>query len=82
MRILLTGIVNTDISDHFPVFLITEPEVNETRKSNFIFKREINNVNFRKFNEALLNVKWTIVLRSTDPNTAYNEFLKEFSHTL
>ena len=60
------------------MFLITETKVNETRKSNFIFKREINNVNLRKFNEALLNVKWTNVLRNTDPNTAYNEFLKEF----
>ena len=31
-----------------------------------------------KFNETLLSVNWTNVLRNTDPNTAYNEFLKEF----
>ena len=74
----LTGIVKTDISDHFPVFFITETHINKTSKSNFVFKREINDVNLRKFNEALSGVNWTNVLRNTDPNTAYDEFLKNF----
>ena len=74
----LTGIVKTDISDHFPIFFITETDVNKTRKSNFVFKREINDVNLRKFNEALLGINWTSVLRNTDPNTAYDDFLKTF----
>ena len=73
-----TGIVKTDISDHFPVFFITETDINKTNKSDFVFKRVINDVNLKKFNEALSGVNWTSVLRNTDPNTAYNEFLNIF----
>ena len=46
----LTGIVKTDITDHFPIFFITETDINKTHTSNFVFKREINDVNLRKFN--------------------------------
>ena len=73
-----TGIVKTDISDHFPVFFITETEVNKTQKSNFVFKREFNNNNLKKFKESLLNIDWSNVLRNTDPNSSYNNFLKIF----
>ena len=73
-----TGIIKTDISDHFPVFFITETEVNKKEKSNFVFKREINDTNLREFNETLLGVNWANVLRNTDPNTAYNDFIKIF----
>ena len=78
----LTGIVKIDIPDHFPIFFITETDINKTHKSNFVFKREINDVNLKIFNEALLGVNWASVLRNTDPNTAYDEFFKDISFTL
>ena len=74
----LTGIVNTDISDHFPVFLVTDTDVNKTERSGFVFKRQINDDNLRKFNEKLLSINWTSVLENMDPNAAYNDFLKTF----
>ena len=74
----LTGIVKTDISDHFPVFLIAETDVKKSQKSSFVFKRVINDSNLKKFNDLLLTVNWTNVLKNTDPNIAYDEFLDIF----
>ena len=72
----LTGIVKTDISDHFPVFLITESELNKTSENEFVFKRKISDVKLREFKEALAYIDWNSVLNYNDPNSAYNEFLK------
>ena len=74
----LTGIVKTDISDHFPVFLVAETDVKKPQKSNFIFKRHINDINLIKFKDALLTVNWVNVFKNADPNIAYDEFLKIF----
>ena len=74
-----SGIVKTDISDHFPVFIITDAELNKTHKTDFIFKREINSVNLSKFKESLLTINWNDLHSFTDPNIAYDEFLKIFS---
>ena len=52
----LTGIVKTDISDHFPVFLLTETILNKTKQTNFVFKRKITDANLKNFDEALINV--------------------------
>ena len=73
-----TGIVKTDITDHFPVFFVTETELSKTQKNNFIFKRVINDESLGRFNEALTRVNWHNVFISLDPNIAYNEFLKVF----
>ena len=73
-----TRIVKTDITDHFPVYFVTGTELSKTPKSNFIFKRSINDASLRKFNEALGNVNWHNVFVSLDPNIAYNEFLNVF----
>ena len=70
----LTGIVKTDISDHFPVFFITETILNKTKQTNFVFKRKITDANLKNFNETLINVSWDNVLKLTDPDEAYNEF--------
>ena len=74
----LTGIVKTDISDHFPVFLVTDTNVSKSERSRFVFKREINDVNLKKFNEKLLSVIWTNILNNMDPNSAYDNVLETF----
>ena len=74
----LTGIVKTDISDHFPVFFLTKTKLNKTKQTNFVFKRKITDVNLMNFNEALKSVCWDNVLKHTDPDKAYNEFLETF----
>ena len=74
----LTGIVKTDISDHFPVFLVTDTKVNKTEKSRFVFKREIIGDNIKIFKEKLQSVNWTSVLNNIEPNSAFNDFLEIF----
>ena len=37
-----TGIIKTDISDHFPIFLLTGEEPNSHSNKTIIFKRKIN----------------------------------------
>ena len=74
----LTGILKTDISDHFPVFLISESAINKNEKNNFVYKRTITDINMNKFKESLAGVNWNGVLTYKDPNLAYNEFLKIF----
>ena len=74
----LTGIVKTDISDHFPVFLVAETDVKTPQKSKFIFKRHINDINLIKFKDALMTVNWVNVFKNADPNIAYDEYTKSF----
>ena len=74
-----TGIVKTDITDHFPTFYISETEVNKTNETTYIFKRKITDDSLSQFKNALAtNVDWDNILIYTDPNTAYNEFLRLF----
>ena len=75
----ITGIVKTDISDHFPVFSIAEKKVSKIQKTDFVIKREINNDNLENFNDALTKVDWSKVFHSSDPNKAYDEFLNIFT---
>ena len=70
--------MKTDISDHFPVFFLTETILNKTKQTNFVFKRKITEANLRNFNDALITVSWENVLNQTDPEKAYNEFLETF----
>ena len=74
----MSGIVKTDITDHFPVFLITEKELNTARKSDFVFKRSFSDKKLKEFKNTLYNVDWSSVLTIKNPNTAYDEFLKDF----
>ena len=41
-----TGIIKTDISDHFPIFLVTNtPDIDEYPNTTTIYKRYINTEN-------------------------------------
>ena len=73
-----SGVIKTDISDHFPVFFVIENDMLRTQKSIFVFKRDINPLSLKEFNESLMRVNWTNVLENTDPNAAYNQFLEIF----
>nr|XP_047144771.1 uncharacterized protein MAL8P1.12-like [Hydra vulgaris] len=75
------GIINTDLTDHFPIFLITESVTlnNATHKST-VFMRQINENSICQFKNLLNNyVDWNLVLQSHDVNNAYDLFLNQFS---
>ena len=65
-----TGIIKTDISDHFPIFLVTNTAT--------IYKRFINNETIQYFRTLLNNVTWEEVENTDCPEKAYNTFLDKF----
>ena len=71
-----TGIVKSDISDNFPIFLITSAQYLDNIQNNTtIRKREINE-KFRKYFMEILNeVNWKHLYSLIDPNLVYEYFL-------
>ena len=76
---ILAGIMKTDVSDHFPVFII-DKNIKTTNYPDKIEKeiRAINNINIIKFKNILNKTDWMVVLNTQDPNRAYDVFLKQF----
>ena len=76
-----SGILCTDISDHFPVFTLnntcTGSSLSSTPAStreNVKLFRSYSVQNMRNFTEALQAVDWTTVLSLDDPQAAYTAF--------
>ena len=76
---ILAGIIKTDLSDHFPVFIVDE-NIKTTNYPDKIEKeiRTIDNNNIIKFKTILNETDWMIVLNTNDPNLAYDVFMKQF----
>ena len=74
---LSTGIIKTDISDHFPNFLICDKtEIDTYSETTNIFKRYINEDSINNFNEMLNLASWENFHKITCPNKAYDSFLE------
>ena len=74
-----TGIIKIDISDHFPIFLISNEKISENTKHITIQKRVINDQFILYFKEILHEVDWTHLYTLSNPNQAYSYFLRIFS---
>ena len=75
-----TGIVKSDISDHFPIFLITSVKfLNNIQYKTTFKKREINEKSKQYFMEILNEVNWKHLYSLTDTTLAYEHFLRTFS---
>ena len=73
-----SGIVKTDITDHFPIFTIAH-QLNETLKKPYpFFKRYVNENSLNYFNILLSETDWSLMYETTDANEAYNVFLRYF----
>ena len=54
-----TGIIKTDISDHFPIFFIFKCVVDTTEaREEFIYKRNYSGNSIDTFKQKLRNVNW------------------------
>ena len=74
-----SGIIKTDISDHFSVFYSFNLSKNTSDKeTKTILKRNISNKNVDNFRLALRNASWDGVLLSNDANAAFNNFHNQF----
>ena len=76
----LTGILKTDISDHFPIFTISvKHRLDSSDKKITIRKRIINADSIQEFKDILSEVVWGNLYSISNPNDAYEYFLKVFS---
>ena len=74
-----TGILKTDVSDHFPIFIIIKnKQVIKTTENTTITTRDISKNNLNKLNNALYNENWSDVLNSNDTNFSFNSFLTTY----
>ena len=74
-----SGIITADISDHFPIFLISKDLLLDSNNEPIhITKREIKDKCIAYFKTLLSIVDWKHVLNENSPNNTYNEFLRIF----
>ena len=76
-----TGIIKTEISDHFPIFLITDPITSSEikNKTTLLYKRTINTATKENFKNILARKTWDYIKEIDIPNKAYSKFLYDFS---
>jgi len=73
---LSSGIIQTDISDHFPIFLLYKTNsLSGKKKSKTIVKRDFSAENIKEFEYKLVVTDWTGVYRTNSANSAYEKFL-------
>ena len=76
----LTGILKSDISDHFPIFIIfMKHGLDSNDKKVTKKKRIINSESIQEFRDFLSEVTWESLYSISNPNDAYEYFLKVFS---
>ena len=76
----LTGILETDISDHFPSFTVSvKHTLDSSDKKVTIRKRIINADLIQEFRDILSEVDWENLYSISNPNDAYEYFWKVFS---
>ena len=79
-----SGIIKTDISDHFPiVFVLNTCEKSKPEdKAQFIYKRLYREEQIELFKHELSQVEWNNIIKIQDnPSTAYGSFFNIFFKT-
>ena len=73
-----SGIIVTDLMDHFGVFHITYDTTRKT-ESTYLYVRQLKDRHIKAFKTILAQTDFSDVLNNEDPNDAYNCFLHEYS---
>ena len=76
-----SGIILSDISDHYPIFSRSSYNSNKKIISSQSFRKVTTN-NLARLNESLEDADWTEVYNTHDTNTAYNIFMTSFMSQL
>lgn len=71
-------IINTDITDHFPVLSQFKHQHNPHNNTLHIMKRTITQTSLEQFYSYILNYDWSHVIDNVCPNTSYNNFFNVF----
>ena len=75
---VLSGILYTDISDHFPVFFIDYKNT-VYKKPMFFKKRIFSQENMTSFSTTVNEHNWDHILNNNDPQDAYTDFFNDYS---
>ena len=73
-----SGIVKTDISDHFAVFCLLKTNFEQSNIKNIVIKRDINEASIEHFKSLFNSIDWDLVTQTSLPNHSYNIFLEKF----
>ena len=76
---MTSGIIKTDITDHFPIFTILEKYHKNPLEKTKIMKQDFTAENIHAFEFLLKNIDWNRFLPLDSPNLAHDNFLKIFS---
>ena len=69
-----TGIIKTNISDHFPIFFIFKSVVDTTEAmEEFIYKRNYSGNSIETFKQKLRKVNWNEIKRSNESCAKFSE---------
>lgn len=74
----VAGVLLTDLSDHFPIFLNISCKLNDDIKHD-IFVRNYSRYNTGSFNSCISRINWDTVYCESNANSAYNAFFDIFN---
>ena len=73
-----SGILQTDISDHLPIFRMDE-SIPKARLTSYTYKKKNSKENVGQFIDSLRSFDWSAVFSTTDPNSAYSLFFDQIN---
>ena len=71
-----SGIIITDVADHFGIFYIESNNTVIKQNRNIINTRIFSNESIFHFNQLLQQIDFSDIFQTKCPNTAYNKFIK------
>ena len=74
---VLTGILHSDITNHYPIFHISQDHVSHN-EDQYIKRRISSPENIVNFTNKLNEHNWDHVLSNQDPQSAYSAFIKDY----
>ena len=73
-----SGIIKTDISDHFTVFALMKTSLVQSNIKKTFTKRDINEDSIKYFKSILNSVDWNLITQTSTPDSSYNIILDKF----
>jgi len=74
----LSGIILTDVADHFGIFHIIHESSKAIKKQQFTTTRKITEINITRFKQMLNEIDFSEILNTECPNVAYDKFTLTF----
>ena len=72
---LTSGVITTDISDHYPVFNLIGKHHSRQLKPKYVKCRQINDDNIQNIANHLKTINWTNSLENLNVNEASTKFI-------